>query len=105
MDLVTLIAACALSVEPKLMHALIWEQSGGEPWSFSLPGDSQPQVYSTLQDAVRAARTSHPDVARIRVGLTGLTTEPRSTTATMFAPCPNIALTSRADDHPMCLGM
>jgi len=21
-------------VEPKLMHALIWKQSGGEPWSF-----------------------------------------------------------------------
>ena len=45
MDLVTLIAACALSIEPKtpppLMHALIWEQSGGEPWSFSLPGESQ----------------------------------------------------------------
>jgi hypothetical protein len=32
MDLVTLIAACALNVEPKLMHALIWKQSGGEPW-------------------------------------------------------------------------
>ena len=28
MDLVTLIAACALTVEPKVMHALIWEQSG-----------------------------------------------------------------------------
>jgi len=24
MDLVTLVTACALSVEPKLMHALIW---------------------------------------------------------------------------------
>jgi hypothetical protein len=28
MDLVTLITACALNVEPKLMHALIWKQSG-----------------------------------------------------------------------------
>jgi hypothetical protein len=40
MDLVTLIAACALSLEPKsppagldrsVMQALIFEQSGGEP--------------------------------------------------------------------------
>ena len=30
MDLV-LVAACALTVDPKLMHALIWHQSGGEP--------------------------------------------------------------------------
>jgi hypothetical protein len=31
MDLVTLITAWTLNVEPKLMHALIWKQSGGEP--------------------------------------------------------------------------
>jgi len=36
-DLVTLVAACALTVDPKLMHALVWHQSGGEPWSFSVP--------------------------------------------------------------------
>src|SRR5207245_1845811 len=54
MDLVTLIAACALSVEPKLMHALVWEQSGGEPWSFSVPGGRLPRVLPTIQDAIRA---------------------------------------------------
>ena len=37
MDLVAVVAACALAVDPKLMHALIWHQSGGEPWSFSVP--------------------------------------------------------------------
>jgi hypothetical protein len=95
MDLVTLIAACALSVNLKVMHAVIWQQSGGEPWSFSLPGDSQPQVYSTLQDAVRTTRALPPDVGRVRVGLTGLPTEPRSTTAAMFAPCPNITFAAR----------
>jgi hypothetical protein len=31
MDLVTLVTACALAVDPKLMHALVWHQSGGEP--------------------------------------------------------------------------
>jgi hypothetical protein len=49
MDLVTLIAACALSVEPKVMHALVWEQSGGEPWSFSVPGESLPRVLAAVE--------------------------------------------------------
>ena len=95
MDLVTLIAACALSVEPKVMHALIWEQSGGEPWSFSVPGESLPRVLPTIQDAIREARAARPDGDRIRVGLTGLSTTARSATAAMFAPCPNITLAAR----------
>ena len=95
MDLVTLIAACALTVEPKVMHALVWEQSGGEPWSFSLPGESQPRVYSTLQDAIREARRIPPEGTRIRIGLTRLSTPPRSATAAMFAPCPNITFAAR----------
>ena len=66
MDLVTLIAACALSVEPKLMHALVWEQSGGEPWSFSVPGESLPRVLPTIQDAIREARATRPDVLERR---------------------------------------
>src|SRR5215813_562454 len=95
MDLVTLIAACALSVEPKVMHALVWEQSGGEPWSFSVPGESLPRVLPTIQDAIREARATRPDGSRIRVGLTGLSTDPRSVTAVIFAPCPNITLAAR----------
>jgi hypothetical protein len=90
MDLVTLITACALTVEPKLLHALIWEQSGGEPWSFSLPSETQPRIYSTLQDAIHEARAVRPDGGRIRVGLTGVSTDPRSATAAMFVPCANI---------------
>lgn len=95
MDLVTLIAACALSIEPNIMHALIWEQSGGKPWSFSLPGESEPRVYSTLRDAVREAREMRPNDGRIRVGLTGLSTAPRSATAAIFAPCRNITFAAR----------
>ena len=95
MDLVTLIAACALSVEPKVMHALIWEQSGGEPWSFSVPGESLPRVFPTTEDAIREARAARPDGDRIRVGMTGLSTTARSATAAMFAPCPNITLAAR----------
>jgi hypothetical protein len=95
MDLVTLIAACALSVEPKVMHALIWEQSGGEPWSFSVSGESLPRVFPTIQDAIRETRGAHPSGDRIRVGLTGLSTTARSATAAMFAPCPNITAAAR----------
>lgn len=95
MDLVTLIAACALSVEPKAMHALIWEQSGGEPWSFSVPGESLPRVLPAIQDAIREAGATHPGGGRIRVGLTGLSADPRLVTAVLFAPCPNITLAAR----------
>lgn len=58
MDLKTLITACALSVEPKLMPALIFELSGGEPWSFSMPGESLARVLPTIADAVREAANS-----------------------------------------------
>jgi hypothetical protein len=95
MDLLTLITACAINVEPKVMHALIWKQSGGEPWSFLVQGESLPRVLPTLQDAVREAQATRPAGDRIRVGLTGLSTNPRSVTAVMFAPCPNVTLAAR----------
>ena len=44
MDLVTLVTACALSVEPKLMHALIWHQSGGEPWAVAVQNEPMSRV-------------------------------------------------------------
>jgi hypothetical protein len=94
MDLTTLITACALTVDPKIMHALIWHQSGGEPWAFSISGQRQPQVLRSMEDAVGAARTQ-PDNAAIRVGLTGLPGTPRSVSATMFTPCSNIAAAAR----------
>ena len=95
MDLVTLITACALTVEPKLMHALIFEQSGGEPWSFSESGQGFARVLPTIQDAIREARAVRPEAGTIRVGLAGLPTDPRSVTAVMFAPCPNITIAAR----------
>jgi hypothetical protein len=94
MDLTTLITACALTVDPKIMHALIWHQSGGEPWVFSVSGQRQPQVLRSMEDAVGAAHTQ-PDNAAIRIGLAGLPGTPRSVTATMFTPCSNIASAAR----------
>ncbi len=95
MDLTTLVTACALSVDPKIMHALIWHQSGGEPWSFTVAGVHQPQVFRYLSDAVAAAHDTYPADFAIRVGLTGLSANPRSVPAATFAPCPNITIAAR----------
>jgi hypothetical protein len=95
MDLTTLVTACALAVDPKIMHALIWHPSGGEPWSFTVAGVHQPQVFRDLSDAVDAARDTYPADIAIRIGLTGLSATPRSVAAGMFAPCSNITIAAR----------
>jgi len=104
MDLVTLIAACAFSVGPNnaptgldrsVMQALVFEQSGGEPWSFSVPRESFARVLPTLKDAIREARAVRLNRGHIHVGLAGLATEPQGFTALMFAPCPNITFATR----------
>jgi hypothetical protein len=84
-----------LNVEPKLIHTLIGKQLGSESWSFLLPGESLPRVLPTLQDAVRDAQATRPKRDRIRVGLTGLSINPRSVTAVMFARCSNVTLAAR----------
>lgn len=107
MDLVTLVTLCSLGVDPKLMHALVWQQSGGEPWSFIVPGEREPRVYRKLRDAVREVRLLDND-GPIRVGLTGLATNTTAVTETTFLPCPNIAaaahkinqLTARCEANP-----
>jgi hypothetical protein len=95
MDLTTLVTACALAVDPKIMHAVIWHQSGGEPWSFTVPGMRQPQVFRDVSDAVDAAHDTYPAGVAIRIGLTGLSATPRSVAAAMFAPCSNITVAAR----------
>jgi conjugative transfer signal peptidase TraF len=95
MDLTTLVTACALTIDPKIMHALIWHQSGGEPWAFSVSGQRQPQVLRNMEDAVAVARSTQPDDVVIRIGLAGLPGTPRSVTVTMFTPCSNIASAAR----------
>jgi hypothetical protein len=95
MDLTTLVTACALALDPKIMHALIWHQSGGEPWSFTVPRVHQPQVFRDVNDAVNAAHDTYPADIAIRIGLTGLSATPRSVAAAMFAPCSNITVAAR----------
>src|ERR671931_195381 len=94
MDLVTLVTACALGVEPKLMHALVWHQSGGEPWAVSVTGELLPRVYPNMRDAIRETRDVSTD-GNVRVGLAGLVSNPAKVNAAMFLPCRNVALAAR----------
>jgi hypothetical protein len=95
MDLISLVAACALTFDPKVMHALIWHQSGGEPWSFSVPGERQLEVYRSGREAVVEARKSAPTGLLIRVGLTGLAVDSAAASLAMLMPCPNISIAAR----------
>jgi hypothetical protein len=95
MDLITLVAACTLTVDPKLMHALIWHQSGGEPWSFSVPGERQPQVYRSAREAIIEAHSNAPAGLPIRMGLTGLAVDSQAATLAILMPCPNISIAAR----------
>jgi hypothetical protein len=94
-DLITLVAACSLSVAPKVMHALIWHQSGGEPWSFSVPSERQPRVYRSAREALVEAHRSGPTGLPIRIGLTGLTVESGAATLATLMPCPNVSTAAR----------
>lgn len=107
MDLVTLVTACALAVDPKLMHALTWHQSGGEPWAISMQGDSTPRVYPSMSDAIRETRERSGGKV-VRVGLAGVPVPPAKVSASVLLPCRNIAmaaiqiskLTGRCKSHP-----
>jgi hypothetical protein len=94
-DLIALVAACSLMVDPKLMHALVWHQSGGEPWSFSVPGERQPYVWRSAQQAVAEAHRSAPRGLPIRIGLTGLRVDSDAATLALFMPCTNVSAAAR----------
>jgi hypothetical protein len=92
MDLVTLVTACALGAEPKLMHALVWHQSGGEPWAVSVQSEPNPRVYSSMQEAIRETRASSAGSGTVRVGLAGLAVDPSKVAPAVFLPCRNVAI-------------
>lgn len=91
MDLTTLIVACALGVDPKLMHALVWHQSGGEPWAISVPEESTPRVYRSMQDALRDVQAG-PIREAVRVGLAGVSVTSSKVSASLLLPCRNVAM-------------
>jgi hypothetical protein len=86
-DLVALVAACSLTVDPKLIQALVWHQSGGAPWSFSVPGERQPSVWRSAQQAVGEAHRRAPRGLPIRIGLTGLRVSSDAAALALFMPC------------------
>jgi hypothetical protein len=110
MDLVTLVTACALGAEPKLMHALIWHQSAGEPWAISVRNEPMPRVYSSMQEAITETRAASGGIAR--VGLAGVPIPPSKANPAMFLPCRNVAiagqriarLADRCKTHPHLKG-
>lgn len=91
MDLVTLVTACALTVDPKLLHALVWHQSGGEPWAVSVQGEPNPRVYSNMHDAIRHVRAASIQ-GPARVGLAGISISPSRISASVLLPCRNLAM-------------
>ena len=91
MDLVTLVTACALAADPKLMHALVWHQSGGEPWAIAVQEEANPRVYRSMHDAIGEARKSSGGNA-VRVGLAGVPVLPEKVSASVLLPCRNVAM-------------
>ncbi len=53
MDLITLVTACSLAFDPKVMHALVWQHSGAEPWSVLVKGEASPRVYANMWQSCR----------------------------------------------------
>jgi hypothetical protein len=95
MDLVTLVTACTLTVDPKLMHALVWHQSGGEPWAISVRSEALPRVYGSMQEATQEMRAGSAGYDTVRVGLAGVPIAPSKIAPGVFLPCRNIAMASK----------
>ncbi len=107
MDLVTLVTACALGVDAKLMHALVWHQSGGEPWAIVVPGEPNPRAYRSMHQAIQEARELTGSTVA-RVGLAGIPVLPSKVSVSVLLPCRNVAMAatqiarhaSRCKTHP-----
>jgi hypothetical protein len=94
-DRITLVAACTLTVDPKSMHVLIGHQSGGEPWSLTVPVERHPQVYRSAREGVLEAHKSAPPGHSIRIGLADLVASPGTASFATLIPCPNISMAAR----------
>jgi len=98
MDLVTLITAYALNLEPKLMHALIRSNR------VASHGRSQCRVGACLAPCQHfrplSARRSRRALSAIASAWTdGVSMNRRSVTAVVFASCPNVRLAARQLTH------
>jgi hypothetical protein len=99
MDLVTLIAACAIGQDPAMMQALVLRASGGHPYSYHLVGEVDPRSFPTVDAVAQAARAAQAEGQTIRLGLAGITADMTAATAqpneVLFEPCVNLDIASR----------
>ena len=108
MDLITLVTACSLAFDPKVMHALVWQHSGAEPWSVLVNGEASPRVYANVWQAVDEMRAKPLAGSTVRIGLAGLPVDTSQIRTALFLPCRNIAtaaeqlakLVDRCKTHP-----
>jgi hypothetical protein len=108
MDLIALVTACSLAFDPKVMHALVWQHSGAEPWSVLVNGEASPRVYANMWQAVDEMRAKPPGGSTVRVGLAGVPVDLSHIRTALFLPCRNIAtaaeqlvrLIDRCKTHP-----
>lgn len=99
MDLVGVIADCAIGVDAQLMHALVWNESRGSPWSFRTEVVGEPRVYRSRAEAVREALRARTGSRPVRIGLTGLAVAPVQSNAQaieeLIEPCANVKAAAR----------
>lgn len=99
MDLVSVIAACAMGYDAQVMHALVWNESRGAPWSFRTEVVGEPRVFRTRPEAVRQARRARSGGGALRIGLTRLPLAPERSEAQAiddaFEPCANVTAAAR----------
>ncbi len=90
MDLATLVTACSLSLDPKLVQALVWHNSRGSPWTIGHLNEPLPRVFSSSIAALADARRTPPDQA-LRIGLSGVTVRAGAVNANILEPCANLS--------------
>jgi hypothetical protein len=99
MDLVTLIAVCAIGQDPAMMQALVLRASAGHPYSYYVVGEAAPRSFSTVDDVAQAARAAQAEGQAIRLGLAGIgadmTAAATQPNEVLFEPCVNLDIASR----------
>ena len=99
MDLVILIAACAIGQDPAMMQALVLRASAGQPYSYHVIGETEPRSFGTVDAAAQAARAAQAEGQAIRLGLAGIAADMTAATSqpneVLFEPCVNLDIASR----------
>lgn len=90
MDLATLVTACSLTLDPKLVQALVWHASRGAPWTIGHVDEPRPRVFPSSSAALADAHRAPPD-QMLRIGLSGVTVRAGAVNANILEPCANLS--------------